>query len=576
MKKMPEIGKYLLRIKSLSGSSKIIILLLLQQVIIFLPVLTDHFNPHRFGDDFVVANSGLHSRYELDFWPTTISEWFSRIQSRFYLTEILRLIVWGFHSNYQLIAVFFCSLWILSLVLLVYILPSQVNYISKVIFILIVGAAPYRYEFMLLPQGDGYILLFLLLVLSLLFIKHSFIAPNIPRNFLRILSVFFFYFSLYLYEIGTVFSIAIMMGIFLIRKNLKVKFRTDILWAFSFPSIAITHSIIIMLSPNPIWNRSKLENLHPLDLFNYLWSFTGNYFVALLRPFASLIWNEHEILRFFKVLLQYSFFSILVGLFIFNLVLMLRKHRIELRSPKKRDRDTRNLGNSVDVFTKITLASIIAVILFSPYIGFLTFAGGFPSRLLLIPTIGFAIIAAAPLTLIKKSNSLLCKFYEGAVLSLILYFTLFSAFLTQSLNSVSKYDEILTSEIVSTFNLNKNSVKYPVLITFPVPACQEVGFWRWNPSIWESNQGNLTLAESLGLLNGQENEFNQIFYLPRSTPLHGNSISTNGNDVSSCSVTQNSPTYFGYHAQEVVYDYNVGIQAQFAFNKELKMYRLSP
>lgn len=532
--------------------------------------------PHRFGDDFVVSNSGLHTRYELDFWPNSINDWFSKLQSRFYLTETLRLIVWGFNSNYRLITIFFCLIWIFSLVLLVYVVPSYINSFSKLVFILLFGAAPYRNEFMLLPQGDGYILVLLMLIVSLLLVKHSFIRKNIPRNLIRIMSLLFFYFSLYLYEIGTVFSIAIMLGIFLTRRILKVKFRTDILWACLFPLVAFLHLTIIMLSPNQIWNRSRIHQLTPLDVFQYLELFTKNYLKAIIRPFGSLFWNEHEILRFLKVLFQNGFFSILVVAFVFNLILILRKRHFSPQSTKTYYQDFRDCGTRLDLFSRILIVGIIIVILSSPYIGFLTFAGGFPSRLLLLPTLGLSLIFIIPTIQIKKSKLILNHIFGYALVILILYFTLFSAFLIQSLNSVSKYDAILTKEIVDSIELNQKSFKFPILVNFPVPACQEVGFWRWNPSIWESNQGNLTLAESLEQLNGQENELSQIFYVPRSKPLHGNSISADGRSISSCSITQNSPSYFGYHAQEETYDYSSGIDTQFAFDKNLNMYRLYP
>jgi hypothetical protein len=581
MKLLTEFGQSIMGVPfltSLSTRSKVLLVLLFQQVIIFLPVLNQNFVPHRLGDDFVIANSGLMSRYDLDFLPNSISEWFNRIRGRYYLTETMRLIVFGFNANYRLLALFFCLLWVLALVALLYSIPDKVNNQLKLIFILLVGAAPYRYEFMLLPQGDGYILVFLFMSMSILFLKSSFSNIYWKRITARLCSLLLFYLSLYLYELGTLISIGFVLGIYLIRRISSIKFKDDHIWASSYPVITIFHSLIIVTSPAPIWNRSSLSNLGFFELIEYSLIFSKNYLISLFRPFGSIIRNDHEILRFSNVLFHYELLTFFFCAFALVTIYLVKgksliNHQAKYTNAKKQEEHVW-VGYQLDKAGKVLLIGIFLVLIVSPYIGFLTFSGGFPSRLLLFPTVGFAAVVPILLMCVNRTKHISRIISEYSVFALVLFFTLFSSYFMQSLNSVSKYDKYLTHEITQTLKLLNGKIEYPVLINLPVPACQEVGFWRWNPSIWESNQGNLTIAESLKKLNGQQNELNQIFYVPRAVPLDGTLISADPDQISACSIAQDSSNYFGYHSQEVEFDSSVDIPYQFAFTKNLEMYQI--
>ena len=561
----------------LNNNFNLILLLLLQQLIIFLPVFSDKFIPHRFGDDFTVANSGVVNQRNLDFYPNSISDWFSRIRSRYYLNETMRLIIFGLNENYHIIAVLFCVVWIISLTILLYSTPNFWSYKMKLVFILLVGAAPYRQEFMLLPQGDGYILVLFLLSVSLLLIKKSFEVKERWSVLFVFTSFVTFYLSLYLYEVGSVASIGFTLAI-LFTKNHPIKnavYKYSL--AFSYPLVTLFHSTIIITSTNQMWNRSNLRDLSFLEIIGYGIDFTKNYVLSLVRPFASIARNDHEILRFFKVMFQQPLFTVLVIAFVAYLYTNMKEAKLPYRKVLKFKEKNKKVGMvPVDLLgsklRNLTLA-IISTLLLTPYLGFLTFSGSFPTRLLLIPTLGIS----ALITVVVFSDQFGVLAFRKSVrfftLLLILFFTFFSSYFIQSLNSVSKYDQILTNEIIKTLKNDKDIV-FPVLINFPIPACQEVGFWRWNPSIWESGAGNLTLADALGKLNGQENQYNQVFYLPRNIPRNGNSISTNANDISSCSLTQSSKTYFGYFSQPVQFDRSLQNNFQYTFDNQLKMRRL--
>ena len=564
------------------------IIILFQQLTIFYPVLNRKFEPHRWGDDFVIGSHWYLKNLQFQFLPNSFAQWIERVRSRAYLSEVIRSLIRAFHENYHALALFFVSLWIIGIVLFFISIAKFLRPEVSLICALLLGAMPYRIETLLYAQGDGYILVFLMVILAALLVIKANEKRLSLKFLLRVSSVLLFYLSLYLYEIATITALSFTLLILYLHHNSKERKFSNYIYAFSFPVLAGVHSLIIVTSTNPTWNRSGLHNLTIQKNLEFLASFTHNYFWVMMAPLGWLVRDNSEIIRFFKIILESKLFPFYFILFttitffsIFKIPTLVSIKEFALKPlnqkrhkvGKNRIRSLKIIHNPLSIIFGIGIPSFL---LLSPYIGFLTFSGGFPWRLTLLSNIGFVMIVGFWLNKISKDNSRNFLIFKSITFIFILYFTLCSAFQIQSISSVSKYDKMIEERLFTKIGEMGQSVKLPILVNLPIPPCQAIGFWKWNPSIWEGNSGQLNLAEDLGLIYGRQGEFAQVIYIPKNQPADTSKISSGWQSDFSCNINSTRPSNYASLASTVIFNKAYSGNTQFAFDRNLEIYEVKP
>jgi hypothetical protein len=219
--------------------------------------------------------------------------------------------------------------------------------------------------------------------------------------------------------------------------------------------------------------------------------------------------------------------SLFVCIFVFS-IFRLTKLAHQQSHKARLSKISRSFKKGVDTNQKfwsfdnilIFLASVSLIL--SPYIGFLTFSGGFPVRLSILAIPGFAIIIGLTFTFfdskivsIKNRVRLLCFYLCIPMIS-----SLLAAYQSQSISSVSVHDNRFESKLLSKLP-SVEQINFPIILHIATPACAESSFWDQSPSgsIWGANNGQLNLANSFGLLGKKDPDLSRVLYVPISVNL---------------------------------------------------------
>jgi hypothetical protein len=508
--------------------SHIITFLTVQQIFILFPFFRPGFEIQRWNDDFVVLNEWKLNSFSYNLIPKSVDSWIGDVRSRAFMPKILvgAFRILGQNQNMFLLTVIIC--WFIALVCLAFLFTKIFPTPAALIVTLLVGSSPYRNDFFPYMQGSGYVVVFLLFSITACLVYFSFQARRmVHHNIFLFSALFTLYISFYFYEIaiiGTGFF-SILCLYFRQKSKLIISKKRIYFEATTFLIVGTFHALIIMTAANPMWNRSSVSNFTFANLAQYISDFTGNYVKTVGRPFYW-IFIKDSFSNNLIYLLQNILFIMLASLFVYIFVFsILRFTKLAHQNSNKvrLSKIYRNSKKGVDTNHKfwdynnvhIFLSSIFLVL--SPYLGFLTFSGGFPVRLSLLAIPGFAIIVGLTFTFfdshivsIKNRIRLLC-FY----LSIPMILSLFAAYQSQSISSVSIYDHRFESKLLSKLP-SAEQIDFPIILHIGTPACAESSFWDQTPSgsIWGANNGQLNLANSFGLLSKKDPDLSRILYIP--------------------------------------------------------------
>ena len=513
----------------------ILLFLTVQQTFILFPFFSPDFNVHRWNDDFVVFNKWNIESSTYNFIPKSVDSWLSNVRSRDFLSQFLVDAYKILRENQHLFLITQIVCWFTALVCLAFAFSKIFPAPAALVVTLLVGSSPYRTDFFPYMQGSGYSVVFLLFSIATCLLYFSSQSKRmIQHNIFMVAALITLYISFYFYEIAII-GMGFFSGLLFYFKrnsNLKISQKRTYLEALSFLLIGGFHALVIMTASHPIWNRSGVSNFSFVNLIRYLSDFTFNYCKVILNPFVWLF-SSHLLNTQLKTLLQNSLFIALGTTVLFLCIFSVSRltkfadhqsYDTKLKSSKI-DRHFSGGINFIPKFWNIYLFCLFAgslFLIFSPYIGFLTFAGGFPVRLSVLAIPGFAIIIGITFMFFDahvtsvRSRSRLLYFY----LLIPVLLSLLASYQSQSVSSVSTYDNKLEANLLSKLS-NMESINFPIILHIATPACAQSNFWgqAYGGSIWGANNGQLNLANDLNLLNTKDPNLSRILYVPISVNL---------------------------------------------------------
>lgn len=506
----------------------IITFLTVQQAFILYPFFRPGFEIQRWNDDFVVFNEWTVNSFSYNLIPKSVDSWIGDVRSRAFMPKFLvgAFGILGQNQHMFLLTVIVC--WFIALICLAFLFTKIFPAPAALLVTLLVGSSPYRNDFFPYMQGSGYVVVFLLFSIATCLVYFSLQAKRmVYHNIFLFSALLTLYISFYFYEIAIISTGFFSILFLYFRRNSKlvISKKRAFFEATTFLLVGTFHALIIMTAANPIWNRSSVSNFTFVNLAQYLSDFTGNYFKIIGRPFYWMFIKDSFSINLIH-LLQNILFVILVSLFvcvfvfsIFRLTKLAHQQSHKARLSKisrsfKKGVDTNQKFWSFDNIL-IFLASVPLIL--SPYIGFLTFSGGFPVRLSILAIPGFAIIIGLTFTFfdskivsIKNRIRLLCFYLIIPMIS-----SLLAAYQSQSISSVSVHDNSFESKLLSKLP-RVEQINFPIILHIATPACAESSFWDQSPSgsIWGANNGQLNLANSFGLLGKKDPDLSRVLYVP--------------------------------------------------------------
>ncbi len=534
IQKVNKNGRYSYEKKNLNLSlTHIILLLTVQQALILFPFFRPGLKVHRWNDDFVVFNEWAIASTPYNFIPTSVDSWLANTRSRAYMPQFLVIAYKILGQNQQLFLLTLIICWFIALICLAFLLTKIFPTPAALIVTLLVGSSPYRNDFFPYMQGSGYTVVFLLFSIAACLVYFSLQTKEMKSHNIFLFSALLtLYISFYFYEIAIITTAFFSIIFLYFRKNCKILLsrKRTYFEASTFLLLGAMHTLIILTAPNQMWNRSKISDLNFVNLTHYLFNFTGNYFEVLINPFVW-VFSRHLLYTQIPSLIQNDLFVLTLFIFFFLLVYTsirfaklarqsahkTRVSRIDHRFKHNKVLEQKFWGfDTVHIF----LASIFLIV--SPYIGFLTFGGGFPVRLSVLAIPGFAIIIGLTFIFFDsrivsvKNRIKLFSFY----LFIPIVLSVFASYQSQGISSVSSYDNRLESDLLAKLP-NSEEIDFPIILHIATPACAESNFWgqAYGGSIWGANNGQLNLANALRLLNKKDPDLSRVLYVPISVKL---------------------------------------------------------
>jgi hypothetical protein len=423
-------------------------------------------------------------------------------------------------------------IWLVALIIFAYLFSKLLSPQGALVSILLLGSSPYRSDFFPFMQGSGYSVVFLLFSISATLIYFAFRSKSKTNHYIFILSaVLVVYISFYFYEIAILATgfLSILVLIFRNRSQFAHSKIMAYLEASLFLIIGAIHACIILTSPNHTWNRSSISNFTPLHLFHFLSDFSVNYLKVILNP---IIWilsphllvkqitpmvHNQSFLLFALIFLALVFCSLIrLDRGLFRLPITQKSSKLRMHFERKSVKE-QNFWDSDKL--KVLIGSSFLVL--SPYIGFLTFGGGFPVRLSILAIPGFAILIALLYSFfdVHAKSTRTRQQVLGFFLILPIVFTFLSSYQAQSVSSVSIYDQHFERNLLAELK-RESQISFPILLQIATPACAESNFWgqAYGGSIWGANNAQLNLADDFNLLDQKSPNLSRIMYIPKSVP----------------------------------------------------------
>jgi hypothetical protein len=565
-----------MRIKPLQTSLKIsnlplYLAVLVQQSFIYFPMLSSNYRPRRWNDDLVLFNEYDLDRSVENFWPEDGSQFIDRIRGRRYLTIFSRDVYETFNRSQELTHFFFVICWFLSCMVFCSITLKLFSPKIAMISSLIYGSMPFRFEFFGYLQGVGYILVIFAFLICLRLVLTMVETHKLSKYYALGAIVFVLnYSSFLLYEVSILATPVLAYVLLQKSKALGRKFLLPSrLVAATITISSLWHILIVSTANNPIWNRSGTTDFSITNLTQQL----GGYYLRgarlFLEPTYDFLFGKEISDSIRNILMRDIKISVIFSSLILVLILY-----ISFNTTKPQEIQTdHSLNQFKSKWSNFEITILSIGLIASSAVGFLTFSGQFPSRLSAIACIGFSLVFAVLLQKLKRSSIRFFKLGVYLCILLISIQTLTSVNGIQSMAKVTRFDLRIESEIMKYLRTQER-IGLPLVINLPRPICQEVGWWKKYPSIWESNSGQLNIAENLGLINGEQGDFAQVTYIPRvmewKNPYYDFTRMSH-----SCKIRDSLSEDFR-ETLKPVWDSEYPESTQIAFNKDLSVYSIRP
>jgi hypothetical protein len=486
---------------------------LVQQILVFFPMLSLRYIPRRWNDDFVLFNAYDLERSDKNFWPNSLDLFLNRIQSRRYLTITSQNIYETLNQSQPATHLLFVLLWISSCLVFARLASRILSFKSSLISIMLFGSMPFRFEFFGNLQGSCYIIVILFFLISLnLAVTHKERESLAGKILSGLLITFLCYSTFLLYEVAILATP--LLAFVLIKPVWKSDHVSKGIAIFTGSSLVVSsllHIYVVNNAQQPIWNRSGVTDLSPSRLLSQLFQYYLNGTLLVSEPIYDFVLGGETGDQIRNIILP----TLKISMPIFAILLLMSSFLLRRTDPwENRNQRNSNLGSSDGGVTLNNWILLSLYLILTSGVGFLTFEGNFPMRLTAVSSIGIALFVGLIFEILFKKESFLLKPLLPVCIFAISVYTLASVNGINSIVKVSKYDVAIENSMRITLQ-KMDKVNLPILLNLPRPICQETGWWKKNPSIWESNSGQLNIAEILGMIDGEQGDLAQITYIPK-------------------------------------------------------------